>query len=457
MRFIVASLLLLVGAAMAQEAPANPLRFGREVPEGAVGIVRGKPVPLATYIDELLAVQLQPEGEGWSTLAAMEQDRVVIKAAQTHQLEATEPELDARIERIAEQMKAAGSSLEETLKARGVEMPAFRARTRSLVLLEKLAQLELKLPAGTTVENHHGALWLKQALSQDPPVHDAAALPSNAISRVAGSIITRDELARELMATLPARELLKAAETLVQLALAEELVAEAKIEASPADFDAEWTRHARDFESKPEYKGVAWADLVKQRFGQNQSEFMAMRAFRVRVLLSLLSRKQHDETALAAAYEAHRALYGPVYEVRHIYLRARAKADPAAKIPTFEDAEARMKAALTQLDRGVTFQDLVSLHSEDLQSRSRGGMLEAFTPGRSRFPPEFAQALETLEVGAMTAPFKSAEGWHVLRLEKKSPPPALEAVREDLYNVLGRELFRREWQAANIGIDIKRH
>lgn len=453
---ILALMVLLLGGSFAQTPPANPLRIGRDVPEGAVGIVRGKPVPLALFIDELLAVQLQPEGEGLATLTVMEQDRVVAKAAGSAGFTAEDAEIDARIESIATQMKAAGLSLEENLKTRGVEMPAFRARTRTLVLLEKLARKELKLPPEVVVENHHSALWLKQALSQDPAQHDTAQLPPGAISRVAGVVITRDELARELMATLPAQELLRTAETLVQLSLAEELAAAAKIEVTAADSEAEWQRHARDFESKPEYKGVAWADLVKQRFGQDQAAFTAMRAFRVRVLLSALSRKQHDDKALLAGYEQHLALYGPVYEVRHLYLRATNKPDPSGKVPSFEDAETRMKSVLTQLDRGVTFHELASLHSEDLQSRARGGLLEAFTPGKNRFPPEFATALALLEPGAMTAPFKSAAGWHVLRLEKKTPPPPLEVVKEDLYNVLGRELFRREWMAADIGIDIRR-
>ncbi len=456
MRRIVLLIALILGSSVAQTPPTNPLRIGRDVPEGAIGIVRGKPVPIALFIDELLAVQLQPEGEGSATLTVMEQDRVVAKAATASGFTVEDAEVDARIESIATQMKAAGLSLEENLKSRGVEMPAFRSRTRTLVLLEKLARKELKLPPEIVVENHHSALWLKQALSQDPPQHDKTQLPPGAISRVAGVVITREELARELMATLPAQDLLRTAETLVQLSLAEELAAAAAIELTPADSEAEWLRHARDFESKPEYKGVAWADLVKQRFGQDQAAFMAMRAFRVRVLLSALSRKQHDDKALAEGYEKHRALYGPVYEVRHLYLRATAKPDPAGKVLSFEDAEVRMKSVLTQLDRGVTFHELASLHSEDLQSRARGGLLDSFTPGKNRFPPEFVTALEPLEAGAMTPPFKSAAGWHVLRLEKKSPPPALETVKEDLYNVLGRELFRREWMAADIGIDIRR-
>lgn len=70
------------------------------------------------------------------------------------------------------------------------------------------------------------------------------------------------------------------------------------------------------------------------------------------------------------------------------------------------------------------FENLAKQFSEDYRSRERGGQLTnngnpEFTSGTLVQP--FEEKLSTIKKGEITAPFKSAFGWHIVRLIEKNP------------------------------------
>ncbi|MSR74087.1 MAG: hypothetical protein EXS14_01245 [Planctomycetes bacterium] len=340
------------------------------------------------------------------------------------------------------------------LQTNKVSMPAFRKKTRALVLLEKLARDELKIPADKAIESFHCNLWLKQASENNPSEHDRSKLPAGVVSSMGGQLITAEMFARELIETQPPADIVKVAETLLQLKLAELLLSEAGVSLTQKDLDAEWDWHTTDFERDPAHGGVTYAAVVEQMQGMKREEFMRTRAFKVRAALSCLSRKLHDDATLQQRYEQHWDLYGPMLELRHFLVRC--SDDPAArgKLPTLAEGEVRLKAALAQLDSGVSFADVARLHSDDLSSKANGGLMPPVAPGRYAGPPIIMETALKLEVGALSDPFSSMAGWHVVRLEKRTPVPPLAAVRDDLLQVLGREAFREHWTKAALGINL---
>ena len=457
MHIPIALLFLLMASVIAQEpnaAFADPLQRGAPVPEGAVAVLRGAPIAAAEFIDELTQHFLRPNTAGIAVLEAQERELLLRKYALERAFDASESEVDQRIAAIEAQLKPIGKDLASMLASNKVTMVAFRTKTRGLVLLEKLARDELKIPAEKPIENFHCNLWLKQASENNPVERDRTKLPAGAISRIADQVITAPMFAKELVLTLPAADIVKVAETLLQLKLTEILLNEAGIKLTQADLDAEWQWHTADFERDPAHGGVRYADMVLQVQGCSKEEFMQTRAFKVRAALSALTRKQHDEASLQKQYEVHASLYGPTLELRHLLVRC--SDDPAArgKLPTLAEGETRLKAALSQLDSGVSFADIARLHSDDLSTKANGGLMPPVTPGRYSGPPLLIETALTLELGAMSVPFSTAAGWHVVRLEKSTAAPPLAQVRDDLLQVLGREMFREHWNAAEIGINL---
>jgi peptidyl-prolyl cis-trans isomerase C len=64
----------------------------------------------------------------------------------------------------------------------------------------------------------------------------------------------------------------------------------------------------------------------------------------------------------------------------------------------------------------------VAKHSEDPESRSRGGDLGYFDRRTTRYPRALVDAVFALDKpGALSAPVRTERGFHILRLEQRRP------------------------------------
>jgi peptidyl-prolyl cis-trans isomerase SurA len=99
--------------------------------------------------------------------------------------------------------------------------------------------------------------------------------------------------------------------------------------------------------------------------------------------------------------------------VRHILLR------PSAVL-TDEEARARLAALRERLRHGgEDFAALARAHSEDHASAAEGGDLGWVNPGT--LAPEFERAMNALAPGEVSAPVRTAFGWHLIQvLERRT-------------------------------------
>ncbi len=84
--------------------------------------------------------------------------------------------------------------------------------------------------------------------------------------------------------------------------------------------------------------------------------------------------------------------------------------DPRAQI-------AQIRADI--LSGKTTFEDAAKQQSVDKPSARRGGLMGNVTPGR--FPYAFEEAAYNTAVGEISEPVNSGFGWHIIRVEKRSP------------------------------------
>ncbi len=121
----------------------------------------------------------------------------------------------------------------------------------------------------------------------------------------------------------------------------------------------------------------------------------------------------------------------PDVTVSHIMISARK--DDAR---TF-DPEERINEIKTLLSQGATFEDLAKQYSEDKSSAKNGGKLNRFSKGQLR-SKEFEEVAYSLKnSGAISEPFKSDFGWHIVRLEEKHLPQSFEEQKEVLEKKVG--------------------
>ncbi len=160
---------------------------------------------------------------------------------------------------------------------------------------------------------------------------------------------------------------------------------------------------------------------------QRRMAFLRDRALHSEVIEKDVGAKITDAD-LKAAYDKQIAEMPPVNEVRARHILVKTK----------EEAEAIIK----QLDEGAEFEKLANEHTTDPSGKTSGGDLGYFSAGQ--MVPEFEKAAFALEVGGFTKePVQSQFGWHVIKLEDKrvQPPPALDAVKDQIRNLVYREKY----------------
>lgn len=208
-------------------------------------------------------------------------------------------------------------------------------------------------------------------------------------------------------------------------------------------------------------------ELAEQELGSELNQLPE--SARRRILLEYLIENQ----VFAAAADAAKMSDGPVFEQRMTYWRRRAlrdlyfeskvrdgvtDADAKAfydkQIKTIQpreeikashilvEDEAKAKEIADQLAKGGDFSALAKEHSGDPGSKERGGDLGYF--GRGQMVPEFEAAAFALEVGKVSAPVKSAFGWHIIKLDDKrtEPLPTFDDVKDRIMHSLLQQKAR---------------
>lgn len=103
------------------------------------------------------------------------------------------------------------------------------------------------------------------------------------------------------------------------------------------------------------------------------------------------------------------------------------------------DTEEKAKEIKAAIDGGLSFEDAAKENSS-CPSGAQGGDLGFFT--RGRMVPEFEEAAFTLAVGEVSEPVKTQFGYHLIKVEEKTPESikGFEEVKDQLkINLLGQK------------------
>lgn len=105
------------------------------------------------------------------------------------------------------------------------------------------------------------------------------------------------------------------------------------------------------------------------------------------------------------AYEANKEAYQepPMISAKHILV----------------DSQDKAENILNEINSGaISFEDAASKYSS-CPSKEQGGNLGQFS--RGMMVPEFEEAAFQMEVGDLSAPVQTQFGWHLIKLEEKTP------------------------------------
>jgi len=122
-------------------------------------------------------------------------------------------------------------------------------------------------------------------------------------------------------------------------------------------------------------------------------------------------------------YNEHRAEYQkpPVASARHILIGVQSAENPNGKLSD-ADALAKITKVAQELEAGKSWQIVAKEYSEDPGSVDKGGLYEDFDP--NRMVPEFAEAVQTQEIGKIGKPIRTRFGYHIIMVESRKPAEA---------------------------------
>lgn len=103
---------------------------------------------------------------------------------------------------------------------------------------------------------------------------------------------------------------------------------------------------------------------------------------------------------------------------------------PAPSAEEIAEAKTKINAIYDRLEQGESFEDLATKFSEDKSSSKKGGSLGVF--GSGKMVENFENETFKLEVGAYSKPFRTAYGFHIVKLNERIPVQPLSEVKGDI-------------------------
>ncbi|MDC3417278.1 peptidylprolyl isomerase [Aquibacillus salsiterrae] len=171
-------------------------------------------------------------------------------------------------------------------------------------------------------------------------------------------------------------------------------------------------------------------DQLKEQYGDQfdmvlqQSGYTDEDAFREAVRLSMIQEKVLTENIDVSDEE-----------IQQRYDRMQTEVEASHILV---DDEETANEVISKLNNGENFADLAKEYSQDPGSADKGGELGFF--GVGQMVPEFENAAYSLEVGELSEPVQSSNGWHVIKVtDKRETDTELDPL-EDMKDDLRREI-----------------
>lgn len=333
--------------------------------------------------------------------------------------------------RLQQQRNQMQQMFGESYNARMTDTPEFKRN-----VLDRLIDEELLLQAGQNAGMTVSATRLRDEIKKNVP---AAFVGDKFDPELYASILRNAEYTPQMF-----EELLRAGAITSHI--------EGRVFSGVAATDAEVKRYltlnnqTRDFRYVLLNRPVLPADAVKddeiqKYFDSHKADFNNEETVAIEYVelnqANLPMPAAPDEATLRDTYQRELSRFGTV-EARlasHILVQV-AETASADEVKTAQD---KANALLAEIRAGKDFAEVAKASSEDIGSKDAGGdlgFIERPAPGAAMqlFEPAFIDSLFGLEVGKVSEPVKTAQGFHLIQLREVRPAAvkSFEEVRSQL-------------------------
>ncbi|MGY8759257.1 MAG: peptidylprolyl isomerase [Planctomycetota bacterium] len=342
------------------------------------------PVVLATFdggqieadrFDRHLGADARHQQSGAEALVHILRLQIVSIEAANLGLVAADEKIDERIAIAAEQIEAAGMSLEKLLASRELEMREFRELIGDSILHEQLVRHDLNLSIFAEVSPQQLEEWSNNKLNELLELSKEA--PPGMALDAPPFRVSEQELGRVMRRTMSNEELQDRLEQMVLTVALPKWAADNKAILSDdiLNDEIEWRR--KRVNENPAYGGASYEGLLEAK-GMTVESVRESDELRVAGYLRLLSERVMPDSFFDDLSEELTQRYdnehGETRNVGWILLRAADEKESPLDLD-FDEAKEELLALRDRIKTAEDFSDLAYDYSEDDRTRRRGGML----------------------------------------------------------------------------------
>jgi peptidyl-prolyl cis-trans isomerase C len=173
-------------------------------------------------------------------------------------------------------------------------------------------------------------------------------------------------------------------------------------------------------------KGIDKDPDFKSRLG----EFKKLTLASMLLEKEIMSKDKVSDQDVKDYYNKHKEEFATTSQIRASHIL----------VKTEEEAN----KVLARLKKGEKFEELAKKESLDTASAANGGDIGYFS--RGQLVPEFEKAAASLKVGELSAPVKTAYGYHIIKVTDKKAGPVLEFDR--VKDIIAQRLSGERQKAA---------
>ena len=310
-------------------------------------------------------------------------ERLQLGIAERHGLRVSDARVDRTIESIARRHNATLADLGRALEAGGISFADFRERIRNDLIVEGVRRREVV--NRIRVSDEEVARYLSRS----------ERAPSEGEEYLVGHILISRE-SGDTEARAAAEDVLR------RLRAGASFAALARRHSSGARASEGGTLDWRPATSLPSLFADVIPDLAP---GDTSDIIESSSGFHIVRLLDARAAGQ------SVVHQTHAA---------HILVTLKA-------LVSDDDARLRLERLRERILQGEDFGELARFHSDDTASALRGGDLGWLSPGDTA--PEFETVMNSLDEAELSKPFKSAFGWHLVRVLARRDHDNTEEVR----------------------------
>jgi peptidyl-prolyl cis-trans isomerase SurA len=355
---------------------------------------QGTPLPQRDLLDKQL-------------LERMITKNLLVQQARQTGLRASDADLESALQRIAADNKMDVAQLRTAVEQSGVSFDRFREDVRSEILISRLREREIETRVQVTDAEIQSFLRTQQENPEDKAdeyklAHILVQVPEQA---------TPEELKVRRARAEAALAAIRAGTDFRQVAASYSDAADA-LEGG----EMGWRPAGR-------LPSIFLQGLKGMKVGDVSEVLRSPAGFHV---VKLADKRGNDTPVIVTQTHA-----------RHILIRLN-------EVVSESDARNRLGDLKDRVENGSDFAELARLHSDDT-SAARGGDLGWVSPGDT--VPEFERTMAALKLGQLSAPFKTAFGWHIVQvLERRE-----QDMSQDRQRLAARQAIRsrksdEQWQ-----------